>query len=94
MRPTHRRNPVPAHHRNDGQRLHETIERIEPCLLVLDPLVRLRGVDENAVAEPARWAVRPVMHAAVGDAHGFAEAALLEAVGEVVGDTHNAEKFL
>ena len=40
-------------HRNDRQRLHETIERIEPRLLVLDPLVRLHGVDENAVADIA-----------------------------------------
>ena len=40
-------------HRNDRQRLQETIERIEPRLLVLDPLVRLHGVDENAVADIA-----------------------------------------
>ena len=40
-------------HRNDRQRLHQTIERLEPRLLVLDPLVRLHGVDENAVAEIA-----------------------------------------
>ena len=40
-------------HRNDRQRLHETIERIRPRLLVLDPLVRLHGVDENAVADIA-----------------------------------------
>ena len=40
-------------HRIDRQRLHETIERIRPRLLVLDPLVRLHGVDENAVADIA-----------------------------------------
>ena len=40
-------------HRNDRQRLQETIERLKPRLLVLDPLVRLHGVDENAVAEIA-----------------------------------------
>ena len=37
----------------DRQRLQETVERIEPRLLILDPLVRLHGVDENAVAEIA-----------------------------------------
>ncbi len=40
-------------HRLDRQRLLETVERIGPRLLVLDPLVRLHGVDENAVAEVA-----------------------------------------
>ena len=40
-------------HRNDRQRLVETVQRIEPRLVVLDPLVRLHGVDENAVAEIA-----------------------------------------
>ena len=40
-------------HRNDRQRLLETVERIRPSLVVLDPLVRLHGVDENAVAEIA-----------------------------------------
>ncbi len=40
-------------HRADRQRLLETVERIEPRLLVLDPLVRLRGVDENAAGEVA-----------------------------------------
>ena len=47
---------VPAlrldHHR-DRQRLHQTVERLTPRLLVLDPLVRLHGVDENAVADIA-----------------------------------------
>ena len=40
-------------HRLDRQRLVETVERIGPRLLVLDPLVRLHGVDENAVADIA-----------------------------------------
>ena len=40
-------------HRNDRQRLGETVQRIAPRLVVLDPLVRLHGVDENAVAEVA-----------------------------------------
>ena len=40
-------------HRNDRQRLQETVERIRPRLLVLDPLVRLHSVDENAVADIA-----------------------------------------
>ena len=40
-------------HRNDRQRLEETVERIRPHLVVLDPLVRLHGVDENAVADIA-----------------------------------------
>ena len=38
---------------NDRQRLLHTVERIRPRLLVLDPLVRLHRVDENAVAEIA-----------------------------------------
>ena len=40
-------------HRTDRQRLHDTVEHIRPRLLVLDPLVRLHSVDENAVAEIA-----------------------------------------
>ena len=40
-------------HRLDRQRLLETVERIGPRLLLLDPLVRLHGVDENTVAEIA-----------------------------------------
>ena len=40
-------------HRNDRQRLLDTVARIAPCLLVLDPLVRLHGVDENAAGEVA-----------------------------------------
>ena len=40
-------------HRTDRQRLGETVQRIAPRLVVLDPLVRLHSVDENAVAEVA-----------------------------------------
>ena len=40
-------------HRNDRQRLLDTVARIEPRLVVLDPLVRLHGVDENAAGEVA-----------------------------------------
>jgi len=40
-------------HRPDRQRLLETVERHGSRLLVLDPLVRLHGVDENAVSEIA-----------------------------------------
>ena len=40
-------------HRNDRQGLQDTVARIRPRLLVLDPLVRLHGVDENAVADIA-----------------------------------------
>ena len=40
-------------HHSDRQGLHQTVERLTPRLLVLDPLVRLHGVDENAVAEIA-----------------------------------------
>ena len=40
-------------HRLDRQRLLETVERVGPRLLVLDPLVRLHGVDENTVAARA-----------------------------------------
>ena len=39
------------HH--DRQRLLDTVERLRPRLLVLDPLVRLHRVDENAVADIA-----------------------------------------
>ncbi len=38
-------------HRADRQRLLHTVERVKPRLLVLDPLVRLHGVDENAAGE-------------------------------------------
>ena len=40
-------------HRADRQRLQETVERLKPRLVVLDPRVRLHGVDENAVADIA-----------------------------------------
>ena len=40
-------------HRNDRQRLQETVDRLKPRLVVLDPLVRLHGVDENTVADIA-----------------------------------------
>ncbi len=40
-------------HRADRQRLVETVQRVRPRLVVLDPLVRLHGVDENTVAEVA-----------------------------------------
>ena len=40
-------------HRSDRQRLEQTVQRIRPRLVLLDPLVRLHGVDENAVAEIA-----------------------------------------
>ena len=40
-------------HRSDRQRLEHTVQRIRPRLVLLDPLVRLHGVDENAVAEIA-----------------------------------------
>ena len=38
---------------DDRSRLQQTVERIAPRLLILDPLVRLHGVDENAVADIA-----------------------------------------
>lgn len=40
-------------HRADRQRLEETVQQLKPRLVVLDPLVRLHGVDENTVAEIA-----------------------------------------
>ncbi len=40
-------------HPNDRQRLLDTVARHQARMLVLDPLVRLHGVDENAVAEIA-----------------------------------------
>ena len=40
-------------HHSDRQRLLDTVERLTPRLLVLDPLVRLHRVDENAVADIA-----------------------------------------
>jgi len=38
---------------DDRSRLQQTVERVAPRLLILDPLVRLHGVDENAVADVA-----------------------------------------
>ena len=38
-------------HGQDRSRLLETVERISPRLLVLDPLVRLHAIDENAAAD-------------------------------------------
>ena len=40
-------------HLDDRRRLQETVERIAPRLVILDPLVRLHGVDENTVADVA-----------------------------------------
>ncbi len=40
-------------HPDDRRRLQQTVQRIVPRLLILDPLVRLHGVDENAVADVA-----------------------------------------
>ena len=34
-------------HRGDRERLIETVQRVAPRLLVLDPLVRMHGADEN-----------------------------------------------
>jgi len=38
---------------SDRQRLQQTVERVTPRLLILDPLVRLHSVDENAAGEVA-----------------------------------------
>ena len=38
---------------DDRQRLFETVRRVRPRLLVLDPLVRLHRIDENAAGEVA-----------------------------------------
>ena len=55
--PRHRRHrrpgAAPRPSATTGSRLQQTVERIAPRLLVLDPLVRLHGVDENAVADVA-----------------------------------------
>ena len=40
-------------HIDDRRRLQQTVQRIAPRLVVLDPLVRLHGVDENTVADVA-----------------------------------------
>ena len=38
---------------DDRRRLQQTVERVAPRLVVLDPLLRLHGVDENTVADVA-----------------------------------------
>ncbi len=38
-------------HPKDQQRLKETLNRLRPKLLILDPLVRLHSLDENSAAE-------------------------------------------
>ena len=38
----------------DRERLRETIEKLKPKLLILDPFVRLHSVDENASGEVAK----------------------------------------
>jgi len=66
----------------DRHRLHDTVAALRPILLVLDPLVRLHRIDENAVAEVApllaylrqlqrdfATAVALVHHARKGAAH-------------------------
>jgi hypothetical protein len=35
----------------DQQRLRRTVERLRPCMLLLDPLVRLHAVNENSAGE-------------------------------------------
>ena len=40
-------------HLDDRRRLQETVERIGPRFVILNPLVRLHGVDENTVADVA-----------------------------------------
>jgi hypothetical protein len=40
-------------HRDDRDRLCETVAKITPVLLVLDPFVRLHAIDENAAGEVA-----------------------------------------
>jgi len=66
----------------DRHRLHDTVATLRPILLVLDPLVRLHRIEENAVAEVApllaylrqlqrdfATAVALVHHARKGAAH-------------------------
>lgn len=38
---------------SDQQRLRETVARLKPTLLILDPFVRLHSIDENASSEVA-----------------------------------------
>jgi len=40
-------------HKRDRTRLWETVRRLRPRLLVLDPLVRLHGIDENHAGDVA-----------------------------------------
>jgi hypothetical protein len=69
-------------HPDQQRALHATVAGLKPKLLVLDPLVRLHGIDENLVAEVApllgylrslqrchRTAVVLVHHARKGAAH-------------------------
>jgi hypothetical protein len=69
-------------HPEQQRALHATVAGLKPKLLVLDPLVRLHGIDENLAAEVApllgylrslqrshRTAVVPVHHARKGAAH-------------------------
>ena len=75
--------------KEDQIRLQETVEAVQPKLLVLDPFVRLHRVDENVVAEVApildylrqlerrfHTAVLLVHHARKGAAHARAGQAL------------------
>jgi hypothetical protein len=68
--------------RDDQQALHETVARMQPKLLVLDPFVRLHAIDENVAGEVApllaylrtlqrnhQTAVVLVHHARKGAAH-------------------------
>lgn len=58
--------------REDQRRLQETIERLRPILLVLDPFVRLHRIDENVVSD-----VAPVLGYLRGLERRFAMAVLL-----------------
>jgi len=40
-------------HGGDRQRLADTVEKIQPRLLILDPFIRLHRIDENAACEVA-----------------------------------------
>ena len=73
----------------DQSRLRQTVERLRPRLLVLDPFVRLHRIDENVAAEVApvlgylrhlqrsfEMAVLLVHHARKGAAHARAGQAL------------------
>ncbi|MDP6946350.1 MAG: AAA family ATPase, partial [Myxococcota bacterium] len=75
--------------RDDRHKLRETVERLRPTLLVLDPFVRMHRVDENTAADVApilAWlrelqrklhtAVLVVHHSRKGAAHARAGQAL------------------